>query len=222
MRTILVLNSKGGSGKTTLATNLAAYHALSGHRVALVDYDQQASSMDWLAARPAERPVIHGVEGWRIGARVPRDTEVVVMDAPAGTHGRALNDMLKRAQSVVVPVIPSPVDLNAAVRLHEDLLGASALVNRKARIATVANRVRETSPSRLALEDYLRSLRLPDGRKLPFVAYLRNTTYYARVFERGLSIFEVAPAAMAHDVELWQPLLRWLSSKRSLPEPPPQ
>ena len=202
MRTILVLNSKGGSGKTTLATNLAAHYAVTGRNVALVDYDPQASSLDWLASRPAERPPIHGVEGWKSGARAPRGTEVAVMDAPAGTHGRALNEMLRRAQSVVVPVLPSPVDLNAAVRLHEDLLAASALVNRKVRIATVANRVRETSPARLELEEFLRGLKLPDGRKLPFVACLRNTAFYARVFARGLSVFEVAPATLAHDVEL--------------------
>ena len=71
MRTILVLNSKGGAGKTTIATNLAAAFAIEGRKVALVDYDPQASATDWLAARPAERPAITGVEGWRPGARVP-------------------------------------------------------------------------------------------------------------------------------------------------------
>ncbi len=217
MRTILVLNSKGGAGKTTMATNLAAAYAIEGRKVALVDYDPQASAMDWLAARPAERAPISGVEGWRPGARVPRGTEVVVMDAPAGTHGRALNEMLRRAQSVLVPVIPSPVDINAALRLHEELLAASQLVNHKVRVATVANRVREYSPTRLAIEEFLRSLKQPDGKRLPFVAYLRNTMNYARAFERGLSIFEIAPSLVAHDVELWQPLLRWLAGKRSLP-----
>ena len=140
------------------------------------------------------------------------------MDAPAGTHGRALNEMLRRAQSVLVPVIPSPVDINAAVRLHEELLAASQLVNDKVRIATVANRVREYSATRHALEDFLGALTLPSGKRLPFVAYLRNTMNYARAFERGLSVFEIAPSLVAHDVELWQPLRRWLSGKRSLPE----
>ena len=126
--------------------------------------------------------------------------------------------MLRRAQSVIIPVIPSPVDVNAAIRLHDELLAASALVKQQVRIATVANRVREYSPSRLWLEEFLSSLKLPDGRKLPFVAYLRNTQNYARAFERGLSIFEIAPSLVAHDAELWQPLLRWLGSKRSLPE----
>ena len=90
MRTILVLNPKGGAGKTTVATNLAAWYALSGQTVALVDYDQQASATDWLRSRPPERPPIRGVEGWHASARVPRDTDVVVMDAPAATHGRTL------------------------------------------------------------------------------------------------------------------------------------
>ena len=218
MRTILVLNSKGGAGKTTVATNLAAYYALAGQKVALVDYDQQASATDWLALRPAERAPIRGVEGWTSGARVPRDTELVVMDAPAATHGKHLNEMLRRAQSVVIPVIPSPPDLNAALRLHAELLVASQLVNDKVRVATIANRVREYSPTRLAVEDLLRSFKLPDGRRLPFVAYLRNTMNYARAFERGLSVFEIAPSLVAHDLELWKPLLRWLAGKRSIPE----
>lgn len=217
MRTILVLNSKGGAGKTTIATNLAAGYAIDGRKVALVDYDPQASATDWLAARRPERPPILGVEGWKAGARVPRGTEVVIMDAPAGTHGRALNEMLRRAQSVVVPVIPSPVDINAAIRLHQELLTASQLVNDKVRIATVANRVREYSATRYTLEDFLHELKLPSGKRLPFVTYLRNTLNYARAFERGLSVFEIAPSLVARDVELWQPLRRWLDGKRSQP-----
>ena len=107
MRTILVLNSKGGSGKTTVATNLAGYYAAQGRSVALVDFDAQGSSIDWLRARPADRPRIHGVDAYSSGLRVPRSTEIVVMDAPARTHDDDLARLVRRAQTIIVPVLPS-------------------------------------------------------------------------------------------------------------------
>lgn len=217
MRTILVMNSKGGSGKTTIATNIAAYYALRGHAVALVDFDQQASATDWLAARPKNRPPIVGVEAWKGNARIPGKVDYAIMDGQAGRHGRELSDFLRRAQTVVVPVLPSAFDLRAAARFYEELLNVSRVINNQVRIATVANRVREISPSRFVLEDFLASLRLPDGRRLPFVALLRNTQNYVRAAERGLGIWEIAPSAAAYDWELWRPLMRWLNSKHSIP-----
>ncbi|NIR30039.1 MAG: ParA family protein [Gammaproteobacteria bacterium] len=217
MRTILVMNSKGGSGKTTIATNIAVYYALRGRSVALVDFDQQASSADWLAARPANRPPIRGVEAWHANARIPSDVDYAIMDGQAGRHGRALSDLIRRAQTVVLPVLPSALDLRAAARFYEELLRVSKVTNNQVRIATVANRVREISPSRFVLEDFLTSLRLPDGRRLPFIALLRNTQNYVRAAERGLGIWEIAPSAAAYDWELWRPLMRWLNSKHSVP-----
>lgn len=217
MRTVLVLNPKGGSGKTTIATNLAAYYALHGRSVTLVDLDVQGSAMDWLATRPKTRAQIQGVEGWHGRVRVPADMEFVVMDAPAALHGRALQELVKRAQTIVIPVVPSPIDLRAALRFHEELMEMGKLVGKKVMATTVANRVRENSPTRHALEDFLRSLRVSTGRKLPFSTYLRNSQGYLRAAERGLGIWECAPSLVAHDIALWKPLLRWLNSKRSVP-----
>ena len=218
MRSILVLNSKGGSGKTTLATNLAAYYALRGYSVALADFDPQGSSTDWLAARPENRSPIRGLEAWESRFRVPAQTDYLVMDAPAAVHGTELTELLRRAHSVIIPVIPSPIDLRAVIRFYDELTEVSSVARHRVALATVANRVRENSPSRYLLEDFLRSLQLPDGRKLPFVACLRNSQNYVRAAERGLGLWECAPSLVEYDLELWRPLLRWLNSKRSLPD----
>jgi chromosome partitioning protein len=218
MRSILVANPKGGSGKTTLATNIAVYYALRGRDVALVDYDVQASALDWLAARPENRAPIAAVDATDGRARLPRNTEVAVLDVPAGIRGRALTDVMRRAETVIIPVIPSPVDLRAAARFYEELIQLRAVVGEQVKVVTVANRVRENSPSRWLLEDYLRSLRLPDGARLPFATCLRQSQLYIRAAERGLGVFELAPSTIAHELDLWQPLLRFLNSKRSVPD----
>lgn len=217
MRSILVLNPKGGSGKTTLVTNLAVYYAMRGKSVVLVDFDPQGSSMDWLAARPDDRPPIRGIIGWEGKVRIPSNTDYAFMDAPAGLHGEPMTDLVRRAQTLLVPIVPSPIDLRAAVRFHDELMQTRSVLKKRVAVGTVANRVRENSSNRTLLEDFLRSLRLPDGRKLPFIACIRNSQNYLRAAERGLGLFESAPSMVAHDAELWRPLFRWLNSKRSQP-----
>ena len=218
MRSIMVLNPKGGSGKTTIATNIAVHYALRGQAVTLIDMDPQGSSVDWLAERGEDRAPIAGIHALKSGVRAPRNTEIAVIDAPAGVYGKALTDLLRRVHTLVVPVVPSPVDLRAAQRFYDELIGISRVVNRGLRIATVANRVREVSPNRYLLEQYLRSLKLPDGRKLPFTTVLLQSQIYIRAAERGLGIWELAPSLVEHEIELWKPLLRWLNSKHSMPE----
>lgn len=217
MRSILVMNAKGGSGKTTIAINLASHYALQGNKVALVDYDSQYCALDWLEARPESRPKITGVEGLRKGARVPRNTDVVILDAPAATHGRSVTELLNRAQTCVIPVIPSTIDLNAAWRFIDEITDLGRVLNRKVRVATVANRIRENSPGHFEVEEFLESVKLPGGRKLPFVACLRNSINYAHAADRGLGIWEIAPSKTAHDVEMWAPLIAWLGSRASRP-----
>jgi len=217
MRSILILNAKGGSGKTTVATNLAGYYAAEGARVALADFDPQGSSTDWLAARPDTAPRIHGVEAHKRGLRVPRSTDVVIMDAPSRTHEESLAALLKRAQTVIIPVVPSPVDIRAAQRFFGELRALRTLVQKDVKIATVASRVREGARTTEDLEDLLMDVRLPSGRRFPFLTWIRQSSNYLKAAERGMSIFEFAPLATAADREYWQPLLRWLASARSVP-----
>lgn len=218
MRSILVLNPKGGCGKSTIATNLAGYYAERGRRVALVDFDPQGSSMDWLGARPSDRPPIRGIAAWEQPLRAPKDTEYLIMDSPAAVHDpRVLGDYLRRAQSVILPLLPSPMDIRAATRFIGELMELRRVVNQEVKLASVANRVRDHTLTALSLSEYLDSLRLPDGHKLPFLAVLRASQNYAHAAERGLSIFEFARAATLPDREQWTPILRWLNSARSHP-----
>ena len=218
MRSILILNAKGGSGKTTVATNLAGYYATEGANVALADFDPQGSSIDWLRQRSAKYPRIAGIEAFTAGARVPRRTDVLIMDAPARTHDAQLAGLVKRAQTIIIPMVPSPVDIRAARRFFAELRDLRTTITSNVKMATVATRVRDGSHVANDLEDYLYGLKLPSGRRFPFITLLQMSANYLRAADRGLSIFEFAPVATAVDREFWVPLLRWLSSPRSMPD----
>ncbi len=218
MRTILVLNAKGGSGKTTIAMNVAGFYADRGAAVALADFDPQGSSMDWLAARPPDRPEIKGIAAAEHGLRAPGGTEICVIDAPSRTHGEDLAGLVRRAQTIVVPVVPSPLDIRAAERFLDELFALKAVERGEVKVATIANRAREGTLAANELGEYLQALKLPSGRKLPFLASLRASVNYLRAAERGLSIFEFAPMATLHDRECWASLTRWLTSARSQPD----
>lgn len=213
MRTILITNAKGGCGKSTLATSLAAYYASEGYPTALADYDTQASSIEWLAQRPESYPKIAGLHSYESGLReLPRNTEYLIVDAPARSTGPELNMLLRRAESIVVPVLPSPIDIKASRKFVTELLATRKVSDKQARVALVANRVRESTLIFDELDDYLTRIRVP------YVAYLRDAQNYIRGYQRGLGIHELPEYLAWPDWEQWEPLLRWLRSKRSLPQ----
>jgi len=213
MRHILVLNSKGGCGKSTIATSLAAYYASRDERVTLVDYDRQASSLDWLQRRPENRPPITGVAGFNDGFRpVPRNTDVVVIDAPAGCHGRELTELVRHAETIVVPVLPSTIDIVASSKFIHELQEVGKVERREVKLAVVGNRVREVTLIAQELDDYLGKL------KMPYVTKLREAQNYVRAYTRGLGIHELPEYLAWPDWEQWKPLVSWLNSKRSLPK----
>ncbi len=217
MRSILILNSKGGCGKTTLATNLAGYYATQGKSVLLADFDPQASSLDWLKERPDSSPTIYSIAAFDEKFRTNKKTEILIMDAPAGIHGKQLSDLLRRTQTIVMPILPSPLDVRAATRFIEELRRINKVIKSEVKLATVANRVRDHTLAGNDLSDYLSKLKLPNGKKFPFMTVLRASQNYIRAAEKGLSIFEMAPYSTETDREQWKPLLRWLSSTRSQP-----
>ena len=212
MRHIMVLNAKGGCGKSTLATNIASYFATEGAAVALADYDPQRSSLDWLARRPENRATIAAVAGFEDGLRhAPRNADFLIIDAPARSHGAELTDLVKHAETIVVPVLPSTIDMQATTTFLEELRGVGKIAKKKAKVAVVANRVRDNTLIFDDLDEYLTKA------KVPYVATLREAQNYVRAYTRGLGIFELPEYLAWPDWDEWEPLTAWLRSKRSQP-----
>ncbi|MEJ2298054.1 MAG: ParA family protein [Woeseiaceae bacterium] len=212
MRHIMVLNAKGGCGKSTLATNIATYFANEGASVALADFDPQRSSLDWLDRRPADRAEIAGVAGFDGGLRhAPRSVDFMVIDAPARTHSSELTDLVRYAETIVVPVLPSTIDMQATTTFLDELKHVGKIENKKAKIGLVANRVRDNTLIYGELDEYLTKARAP------YVAALREAQNYVRAYTRGLGIFELPEYLAWPDWDEWEPLTAWLRSKRSQP-----
>jgi chromosome partitioning protein len=235
MRKIMLLNAKGGCGKSTLATNLASYYAAQGKSVVIADFDRQGSSMEWLEARPQDRPPIRGIAAWREPLRVPRSTDYVIMDVPAGAHGPDLTALVRRAQTVIIPVLPSPTDIRAAAHFIHEALLVGKIVRDETRLAVVANRVRENTSIQNTMENVLNRMsisystlntqiyhnleRFLSRLRIPFIATLRESQNYLVADARGLGIFDLNRSQVTRDTEQWEPLLKWLESKRSIPAP---
>ncbi len=212
MRHIMVLNAKGGCGKSTLATNIAAYFATQGAEVALADYDPQRSSLDWLERRPADRAPISGVAAFEEGLRhVPRSADIVVSDAPARSHGPELTNLVNHAETIVLPVLPSTIDMQATTAFLGELLKVGKVQRKQVKIGAIANRVRDNTLIFDDLDEYLTKARVP------YIAALREAQNYVRAYTRGLGIFELPEYLAWPDWDEWEPLTAWLRSKRSQP-----
>jgi len=212
MRHIMVLNAKGGCGKSTIATNIASYFANEGAGVALADYDPQRSSLDWLERRPDNRPKIAAVAAFEEGLRhAPRNVDFVVSDAPARSHGKELADLVKHAETIVVPVLPSTIDMQATSTFLKELQGVNKVANKQVKVAAIANRVRDNTLIFDDLDEYLTKARVP------YIAALREAQNYVRSYTRGIGIFELPEYLAWPDWSEWEPLTAWLRSVRSQP-----
>ena len=208
--TTLVINSKGGSGKTTVTTNLASYFAVNRIPTAVMDYDPQGSSLNWLRCRAHPAPKIHGANaapqksGLRsLGMHVPQGTRQLVVDGPAGASGLLLQEMIARAHAILVPVQPSAIDIHATANFVRDLLVMGRLRARNVRLAVVANRVRRATPVYQPLEKFLSSL------GLPFLTRLSDSEVFVQAAESGLGIFEMDAIATAAEREQFMPIIEW-------------
>ncbi|SCY45225.1 chromosome partitioning protein [Nitrosospira sp. Nl5] len=208
MRTILVANPKGGCGKTTLATNLAAYLAGQNQRVAMWDLDRQKSSLDWLALRAAELPAITSLDADRneINPVIPDNNDWLVLDSPAGIHGKNLAQALKLAHKIVVPVQPSIFDMAATRDFLDRLMEEKAVRKHKAFIGIIGMRVDPRTRAAATLEQFLKQY------DLPILTYLRDTMVYVNAAFTGKSIFDLPSYLAERDLTQWQPLIEWVET----------
>src|SRR5438309_8182066 len=215
MNTTLVINSKGGSGKTTVATNLASYFAAHDIPTTVMDYDPQGSSLHWLRVRTQPGGRIYGAnaapqKGGRIRSvemHVPADTQQLLIDAPAGTSGLLLQEMLNKADGILIPVAPSAIDIHATANFVRDLLLVGRIRTRNIQLAVVANRVRSSMPVYQPLERFLNSL------SLPFLTRISDSDVYVKAAEAGIGIFEMTPTALAECAE-FMPIVEWVGRKQ--------
>ncbi len=222
MQRIVVLNPKGGSGKTTLAINLAAYFAVRGDSTLLIDRDPQGSATRWLRKRKAPQAEIKGIAtferdsrttmSWQM--RVPEGTKKVVVDSPAAVEGRALPELTRDAAKIIVPVLPSDIDIHAASRCIADLLLVAKIKRAENRIGVIANRVRKNTLMFQSLMRFLEKL------EIPVVATVRDSQNYVRAAEQGVGIHEMKPYLVKEDLKQWESLLAWLEPERVLTEQP--
>lgn len=204
MKRILLMNPKGGCGKSTLATNLASYYALWDVPVALIDYDPQRSSLEWLSQRTRELKPIAAIDGTHGRISADNDIRRVIMDAPARNNLAQIKRLIGHADVVIIPVLPSPIDIRAAGHFVGELTAENLL--KKARIGLVGNRVRENTLIYGNLERFLKRL------KIPVVTNLRDTQNYIRAADTGTGIFEMPPYVVEKDIEQWRPLINWIEA----------
>lgn len=213
MRRIIVLNTKGGCGKTTIATNLASLYAARGFHTALYDYDPQASSSSWLELRPSDRPPIYGVATFRSPAlgltrswqiRLPANTERLIIDTPASLGKPELLEQIRGVDQILVPLAPSAIDIRAAADFIRSLIAANKTI--RARIGIIANRVREHSPGLRALQAFL------DTVDIPLVTRLRDSQNYLLAADQGLGVHELDTHRARFDIPHWERLLEWLET----------
>lgn len=215
MQKIVVLNPKGGSGKTTIAINLASYYAVAGLRPTLMDLDAQGSTMRWLNKRAKGQATIHGIAGYERNPRVtrsfamrlPPDSQRLIVDTAAAIEPQRLPELTRNATAILVPVLPSDIDIHAAAKCISDLLLIAKVRRDEQRIAVIANRVKKNTLIFKSLMRFLETLRIP------VIATLRDSQAYIRAAESGVGIFEAKPYLVREDLEQWLPLVGWLSQR---------
>ena len=210
MRSILVVNPKGGCGKTTIATNLATYYAVWNTSTALVDLDPQQSSMEWLRVRPEDENFIQGFNGLKGKIFPDPETQRVIYDAPARTDSAKVARLIKLVDVVIIPVLPSAIDMRVAAGFVADIITRVRINNSKAIIGVVANRTQKNYQSYAALVKFLKKL------DVPFVGALRNSQNYIKAADSGVGIFEMSMSEAKADMREWEPIINWLEGKRVL------
>lgn len=222
MNSTLVINRKGGAGKTTVAINLASCFATRNIATTIMDYDPQGSSLHWLKSRSPQLGSIHGSNAApekfgrlrSFGMYVPAHTEQLIIDAPGGVSGVLLQELLCRANCVLIPVTPSSIDIHATAHFIKDVLLTGIVRTRGIRIGVIANRVRRSMPVYQPLERFLGAL------NLNLIARLLDSDAFVRAAETGLGIFDMEPGFAAAECRQFLPIADWVSGEHARREAP--
>ena len=213
---ILLANAKGGCGKTTLAINLASYYAKRGIGTALIDTDPQNSSSHWLARRADSLPTIHGISAFKKPPRgttrnwmmkIPRDVRRIIVDTPAGLHGHELSEQLKLADLVVIPVLPSLIDTDAARDFIDTITNHLYFRDSSKQLLVLANRTRQNTRAMYRLNSFL------VRQELPMLGTIRDTQNYVSGAEKGLGIVDLPASRNQQDLNDWNTLVAALEMK---------
>jgi chromosome partitioning protein len=228
VKRITLLNSKGGSGKSILATNIASIFAANNLRTTLIDYDPQGTAIRWLKQRPDTFPAIHGINATHQNSgmtrsyqmRVPAGTDRMVIDTPAGIHGLELNDFVINSDYILIPVIPSDADIHATAQLIANLLLSVKIRSLDVKVAVIANRVKKNTKILNQLDKFLQQV------DFPFIGKLRDTQNYVNAAKQGIGIHEMYPPSLVKkDVSDWDAILNFVEDGESLYDhrdlPPP-
>lgn len=215
--TLLVANTKGGCGKTTIATNLASLYAMHGRPVALLDLDPQQSSTWWLKKRSPDLPPVQHIEmNWNTGISsaqlqhcIEQAQDHLIIDLPAALDSNSLNQLVRVSQIILVPVLPSAIDIHAVTRFFQLLMLTPAYRQRPRRVAVIANRTRTNTRVYAQLEKFLSSL------KIPFLATLKDSQQYVNAFGEGMGLLE-AGLKNPVDEDTWRVMLEWLEIQKRL------
>lgn len=220
---IVILNPKGGCGKSTLATNIAACYASRGTTPAIMDFDPQGSTMAWLERRPDSYPIIHGIaaykksmqatRSWQL--RVPNEALNIVVDSPAAIGHDELRELTRDSSTILVPVLPSSMDIHAVSRCIADLLLVAKVNRNERKLAVVANRTRKNTKA------FAKLMRFLDSLGIPIIAVLRDSQNFVRSAEQGIGLHEMQPSLVRLDIEQIDKIVNWLDGweerrKRSL------
>jgi chromosome partitioning protein len=213
---VVIMNAKGGCGKTTVAINLASYCASRGVAATLFDYDSQASTTYWLRRRPENLPSIHGVaayqppqqgmtRSWQL--RIPDTTRYVIADTPAGYSGLHMEDRVAESDVILVPVLPSAIDIHSTADFIRDLLliGRARALNKQ--LAIVVNRARLRTKALEKLERFIQSL------DIPVIGTIRDTQLYVHAAEQGIGVHELDERAAEQDCLCWGSIFNWLEER---------
>jgi len=221
MNRIVVLNPKGGSGKTTIATNLASYFASQQQKPVLMDFDPQGSSLRWARKRQPALPPIHVIAAFEkdtrttrtFQLRVPDSATHVIVDTPAAVEAQQLPELTRDARKIIVPVLPSDIDIHACSRCIRDLLLVAKVRRDENRLGVVANRIRRNTLTYQSLIRFLQTL------GIPIVATLRDSQNYLRAAEQGIGLHEMKSYIVGQDIAEWRPLIDWLEPPAASPPP---